>query len=331
MKGIKAYFGIYIRGILMGAADVIPGVSGGTIAFITGIYETLIQSLNEVDLKAFKLLFTFRWKALIHKINGFFLLAMSAGILSAVLSLARLLKYLLEEYPEAVWAFFFGLIVASVLVIAKHIKHWQWPYYISLAVGGVIAWYLTESNVIDTPDTYPYIFFSGVIAIVAMILPGISGSFILVILNKYEYIIDLVSGISLGIKEMVSGAVSGDWQAVSTAWGNTTILPLVIFELGTISGIIGFSKVLNWLFKKYHDLTIALLTGFLVGSLNKVWPWKEVLETKEVRGKIKVIKEQNIFPDQLDSYFAVAVGLAILGFVLVYGMEKYSENKKART
>ena len=330
MNNVKEYSGYLVRGILMGAADVIPGVSGGTIAFITGIYEKLIQSLNEVDLTAFKYLFTLRIRKLIDKINGYFLLVLMIGVFVAVFSLASRIQYLLQNYSEAVWAFFFGLILGSVVVIAKHVKQWKISYILALIIGGTIAWWLSSTNVIRTPDTPLFVFFAGVISIIAMILPGISGSFILVIMDKYRYIIDIVAGISVGLKNMTYGLFSADLEMVGEAWKNTEFMPLLIFELGTLTGIIGFSKVLNWLFEKFHTITIALLTGFLIGSLYKVWPWKVALQWYEdSKGVRHPLIENNILPSDYDRYFVLSIALAAIGFALVYVIELLSEKKKS--
>ncbi len=329
MNKLKGLLGVYVRGIAMGAADVIPGVSGGTIAFITGIHETLINALNEVDMTAVKMLFKFQFKALEKKLNGRFLIALTVGIFTAVLSLARIIKYLLGEYPEAVWAFFFGLIIASIFVIAKEIKQWSAGNIIALVIGAVIAYLLTISDVIKTPNTGIYIYMAGVISIMAMILPGISGSFILVILDKYAYIIDLISSVSTGLKGIISALLSRDTDTAAMHWEAMELMPILIFQMGTLTGIIGFSKVLTWLFKKYYAVTIALLTGFLIGSLNGVWPWKNVLTYyNDSHGNPKPLLEENTLPASYDSYFFLAVILAILGFLIVYFMERYSSKKK---
>ena len=309
----------------MGAADVVPGVSGGTIAFITGIYEKLIRSLNEIDLTAFKYLFTLRFKLLMDKINGWFLLSLLFGVFISVLSLAKGILYLLQNHPISLWSFFFGLIVASAIVVAKKIKA---PFALKniagLLAGILLAYFISSSGIIRTPNTLPYIFGSGIIAIIAMILPGISGSYLLVILDKYQYIIEIISGISTGLKGILLSIVAGDMPAAMTFWNEMELLPILIFEAGTLTGIIGFSKVLYWLLKKHHDITIAVLTGIMIGSLQKVWPWKQTLETYIDRhGEIKPLIEQNVLPQEFGAHFYLAVGLAILGFIIVYLLEKF--------
>ncbi|MFV0377459.1 MAG: DUF368 domain-containing protein [Mangrovibacterium sp.] len=301
-RTLKDYLLITLRGIAMGAADVIPGVSGGTIAFITGIYQELLNSIKSVNLKSLKLLFSGKIAEFWTAINGTFLISLLAGIGISILSLAKLLKYLLDHHPILIWSFFFGLIVASAVYVAKDIKGWTPGTVVSLIVGAVIAWMITVITPAEPNTTYPFIFLSGAIAICAMILPGISGSFILVLMGMYQYIL---------------GAVS-----------NFNIPVIIVFLCGAGIGIVAFSNVLSWLLKKYYNQTIALLAGFMVGSLNKVWPWKQVLDTfTNSHGETVPLVEKNVLPG---NYFALtghdaqlgwAIALAIFGFVLIFAIE----------
>ncbi len=313
----------------MGAADVIPGVSGGTIAFISGIYEKLIKSLNNINLRSVKLLFTGRWKALEEQINISFLLTLILGVFIAAFSLAKFIQYLLHTYEEAVWAFFFGLIIASAVIMFDQVSKWDAKTICSLIIGVGFGYVVTKIPVIKTPDTLIYVYMSGVISIIAMILPGISGSFILLILDKYRYIIDVMSDISSGFKGMASGLVHVNFDQFIAEWQQTNFLPFIIFQLGTLTGILGFSKVLNWLFKKYRDVTIATLIGFMIGSLNKVWPWKNTLSTYTNSKGLEVpLLQENIIPKTFDKYFFVAIMLSIVGFFIVYFLEKISMQKR---
>ena len=244
----------------MGAADVVPGVSGGTIAFITGIYEELIHSIKSFDLEAVKLFFSGKWKSLWNHVNGTFLLAVFGGIFISVISLAKLLEYLLHEYPIHLWSFFFGLILLSSYVVARKVKQWDYPKLAALVIGLGAAFYVTSVTPAQTPDDSWFIMLSGALAICAMILPGISGSFILLLLGKYEFALDAVNEIN--------------------------ITSLLLLGGGAVIGLISFSKLLSWLFKKYHDITIAVLAGFMLGSLNKIWPWKETIESIIVDGEM---------------------------------------------
>ncbi|MBQ7018951.1 MAG: DUF368 domain-containing protein [Bacteroidales bacterium] len=232
----------------MGAADVIPGVSGGTIAFIMGIYAELLDSIKSVNGEALKLLLKGKIGAFWKHINGTFLASLFAGILISVFSLAKLMKYLLEFHPVPLWSFFFGLILASAVYILKGLDKWSIRNIISLLVGVAIGAFICLASPGQTPDALWFIFLSGAIAICAMILPGISGSFILLLLGKYAFVMEAVSTLNIPV--------------------------LVVFAAGACIGIVCFSHFLSWLLKKFYMLTIALLSGFMIGSLLKVWPWK---------------------------------------------------------
>lgn len=301
-RTFKDYALLTLKGMGMGAADVVPGVSGGTIAFITGIYEELINSIKLINLKALKLFFTGKFVEFWKAINGTFLLSVLLGIGISVFSLAKGLEYLLNHYPILVWSFFFGLIVASAIYVARSIKTWNLGTIVSGILGIAIAYFITVISPAEANTAYWFVFVSGMIAICAMILPGISGSFILVLLGMYKFIL---------------GAV-----------GDMNIAVILVFLVGAAIGIIAFSNVLSWLLKKYHNLTIAMLAGFMVGSLNKVWPWKEVTETIIDRhGELKPIAERNILPgtyEQLtghEPWMLAAIVLVIVGFALIFVVE----------
>jgi putative membrane protein len=254
----------------MGAADVVPGVSGGTIAFITGIYEELIDSIRNIGLEALRLFFTGRWKAFWKKINGNFLLAVFAGIFISVLSLARLLEYLLEHEPVLIWSFFFGLVLASSYVVSRKISSWDYARVVALVGGIGIAVYITSVTPTTTTGASWFVILSGGLASCAMILPGISGSFILLLLGKYAFALHAVN--------------------------ERILLDLALLGAGAVTGLILFANLLSWLLRKYHDLTIAVLVGFMIGSLNKIWPWKETLETILMEGRIMPLVEKNRLP-----------------------------------
>lgn len=301
-RTIKEYLVLVLKGMGMGAADVVPGVSGGTVAFITGIYEELIESIKSINLNAVKLFFTGKFVEFWKAINGTFLISVFIGIGISVFSLAKGLEFLLNNYPILVWSFFFGLIVASAIYVSRSIEKWN-PGTIIAGIGGIIVAYLiTVISPAEANTSYWFIFFSGSIAICAMILPGISGSFILVLLGMYKFILEAV--------------------------GNLEIAVILTFLIGAAVGIIAFSNVLSWLLKKYHNITIAVLAGFMVGSLNKVWPWKEVTETfLDRHGEIKPLAERNILPgtfEQITGNDALLLGailLAIVGFALIFIIE----------
>jgi putative membrane protein len=309
---MKKYILLYLKGIAMGAADVVPGVSGGTIAFISGIYEELLSSIKSIDLEAIKLFFTGKWKSFWTKINGTFLVVLLSGIATAIVSTAKLILYLLEHHPILIWSFFFGLVIASAVLVSQKIKTWNALNIISLLIGTGISYYITTISVVaDESTNLAYIFLCGMVAICAMILPGISGSFILLLMGGYHLII---------------GCIKNSVEAVSNAQFVLLIdyfKILGVFGMGCAIGISLFSHVLTWLYKHYHDLVIALLVGFLIGSLNKVWPWKEtLLELKETH-KIDVSVSPFRFAEITghEPMILYAILLAIFGFVLVYGLE----------
>lgn len=285
----------------MGAADVVPGVSGGTIAFIVGIYEELINSIKSINTENLRLLFRGQFRSFWEGINANFLLSIVLGIGISIFSLAKIITYLLVNQPILVWAFFFGLVLASTWFVAKEIKQWQVKTAISFVIGAVLAYYITVATPAETPTHPLFIFLCGAIAICAMILPGISGSFILVLLGKYFYIMEAVKSFRITV--------------------------MLTFMAGAVIGITTFSRVLSFALRRFHDATIALLSGFMLGSLNKVWPWKETIETyTDSHGVVKPLVEQNIAPN---TQVIEAVGLMILGFTLVYALEKLSTRKGA--
>lgn len=298
-RGIKDYGMLMLKGIAMGAADVVPGVSGGTVAFIVGIYEELINSIKSINPTNLKLLYSLRiaefWKA----INANFLLALVSGIAISIFSLAKLITYLLENEPVLVWAFFFGLVLSSTYFVAKTITQWDWKTYLFFVIGTVGAYFITVATPTETPNNLFFIFLCGAIAICAMILPGISGSFILVLLGKYFYIMSAVKSLD--------------------------IVVMLVFICGAFIGITSFSNVLSFLLRRFHNTTIATLAGFMLGSLNKVWPWKETVETYvDSHGHIKPLVEENILPNTL---LWEGIGLMLFGFILVYVLEKISQKK----
>ena len=314
MKRLWNNITVAIKGACMGAADVIPGVSGGTIAFITGIYDQLIGSINSINAEAVKLFFTGKFKEFWKHINGTFLLSLFCGILFSVVALAGLMQYLLESHPIQTWAFFFGLIVASSLFILRGIEGWNLKAVIFLILGIGLGVTVCTLSPTTTPDALWFIFLSGAIAICAMILPGISGSFILLILGKYKFIMEAITGLTTG-------------QAV----GENLVI-LGVFAVGAVCGIIAFSRILNWLLSRYHKQTLLVLAGFIIGSLVKVWPWSNMEaimlaqfpQAPEVLNNLSVEILRNEYYrmlGQVDYQIGSAILFAIIGFSLVTGIE----------
>ncbi len=310
---IKQGFFLYLRGIAMGAADVVPGVSGGTIAFITGIYEELINSIKSFNLQTVKLLFGGKIKEFWKAINGTFLLILFAGIATSILSLAKLIKFGLETYPQFIWSFFFGLIIASAILVAREITTWNYKSILSLVLGTVAAAVITNITPATTPEAYWFVFFSGALAICAMILPGISGAFILLLLGKYAFVLDAVNNRDLTI--------------------------IAIFGAGAAVGIISFSNLLSWLLKKFRDNTIAVLSGFMIGSLGVVWPWKTPIyklsekghEVFTSSGKPVVQGYEHHLPEVIDWNLFVALGLILLGIVTIFGIDRLAKGLSRKT
>lgn len=304
VRGSHDASGLFLRGVCMGAADVVPGVSGGTMAFILGIYEELVDSIRNVARPPL-------WRALLGgrigeafaAINGRFLVAVGAGILTAVLSLARGISWLLRNEPVLLWSFFFGLVLASVLVVGQRIPRWTPALWGALALGTVVAFWLVGLVPAQTTEAAWFIFLSGALAICAMILPGISGSFVLVLLGKYQFILDAVNSRDLAT--------------------------LAVFVSGIAVGIVSFAQVLGYLFRRYHDVTVAVLTGLMLGSLRKVWPWKLDLETRLDRhGEVVPVVQENVLPGSIDGEVAAALALAVLGFAVVLVLERAASRRE---
>lgn len=297
----------------MGAADVVPGVSGGTIAFISGIYQELIDSINGINLSLLKTLKKEGIKAAWKQANASFLLSLLIGIAISVLTFSKIITHLLATKPIMVWSFFFGLIIASILLIWKQITNWKVLSIVALLVGIIITYFITIARPVSSPESYPYLFLSGFIAIIAMILPGISGAFILLLMGSYETVIGTINKFREGLVQM-------NMELLSTA-----LMKLGVFALGAIIGLKAFSKILHWMFDHHKNTTLALLVGFMIGSLNKVWPWKEVLETRiNSHGETVPFIEKSILPHDFngDAQLIIAILLAVLGFLVIYGMEK---------
>lgn len=306
-RNLGQYLLLSLKGMAMGAADIVPGVSGGTIAFITGIYEELIESISNINLEAFKVLKSEGLKSFWKRVNGTFFLFLLLGIGISLVTLATLVSYLLEHHGVLVWSFFFGLIVASIWLIGKTVTEWNWKSILSLVIGGAIAFYISSIQTVATGGGNLFIFISGAIAICAMILPGISGSFILVLLGSYHTVIGAIKE-----KELVT---------------------IGIFAVGCVIGILAFSRLLKFLFHRFKNATIALLTGFMVGALYKVWPWKINIGDKPLvvhsNGKEDWMT-QNVWPNDFvgDNQLGLAILCFVIGLVIIIGMSFFAPKEK---
>lgn len=300
---LKKYLLVGLKGIGMGAADVIPGVSGGTIAFMTGIYEELVGSINSINGTAVKLLFKGKFRDFWKHINGNFLVSVVAGILISIMSLAKLMTYLLNYEPIPTWAFFFGLIVASSVFMLRDIKGWKGKDFVMLVLGIILGVVVCTLSPTQTPDALWFIFLSGAIAICAMILPGISGSFILLILGKYEFMLSTLTKILSGEGVLLDFAV------------------VLVFILGALVGILAFSKFLHWLLARYHRSTLLVLVGFIIGSLVKVWPWSDMETVREAQ----LLREGTLL--EIDMQIPWAIVWALVGAALVTFLEIMAHRK----
>lgn len=319
-RNFLQYILVTAKGLAMGAADVVPGVSGGTIAFISGIYEELIETIHKIDLGFFKIWKKEGFKAAWKQYNLSFLLALFVGVFISIVSLAKLITWLLEFYPILVWSFFFGLVIASIVYVGQQIQSWRPAVVLALIVASVLSYLITIADPTGSPDSIWFLFFAGFVAIIAMILPGISGAFILLLLGAYTSVIGLVTQLGEGVTTFNGSLFLG-------ALGK-----LLVFGLGAILGLKMFSRVLNWMFKHHKNLILAVLTGFMVGALNKIWPWKEVLQYRmnHVGERIPFI-ERSILPQNYDGnpQILYAILFAVIGFLTIFLLEKMAVKKVA--
>jgi len=295
----------FLKGLAMGAADVVPGVSGGTIAFITGIYDTLLESIRRINPRLITIIKEQGIKQAFNHINGGFLIILLSGILTSIFTFARLITWLLDEHPIPIWSFFFGLIIVSVLHMLKQVNKWDITRIASLIFGVFFAYAITVLHPISMEPTQINMLIAGAIAICAMILPGISGSFILLLLGMYTPLL--------------------------MAAKNFDIATLLIFSFGCVLGLLTFSHFLSWLLRKQRDITLIFLTGLMIGTLNKIWPWKEVLTWRtNSSGEQVPLLEQNLSPfafEQLTgspALISYALGAALFGFLSVWALEKFA-------
>lgn len=309
MNHINKYLLTYLKGMAMGAADIVPGVSGGSIALIAGIYQELLDSINSFNGENLRLLVKFQFTEFFKAVNGAFLLSLLLGIMTSIFTLSNLITYLMEEYPIPLWSFFCGLILISAVIILKGITRWDFGVVIALILGTAIAYYITDLPPTSSPDALWFTFIAGAIAICAMILPGISGSFILLVLGKYE----------------------GVLQAVT----DRDFVTLLIFAAGCVVGLLSFSRMITWLLKRFYAVTIALLSGFMLGSMNKLWPWKIVTEYRtSSSGEQKPFLTENILPTNYmaevgqEPKIALALIAFAFGILLVVGIERLADYLK---
>ncbi|ELN6931122.1 DUF368 domain-containing protein [Vibrio navarrensis] len=305
------YLSTFLKGLAMGAADVVPGVSGGTIAFITGIYDTLLESIRRINPSIFRLWKAQGFKAAFKHINGFFLIALFGGVLTSIATLAKLITWMLANHPIPIWSFFFGLILVSVYHILRQVERKDVPRFALLLLGIVFAYSITVLKPLHLEPTSLNVLLAGAIAICAMILPGISGSFILLLIGMYAPVLGAVKNVQLDI--------------------------LGLFLAGCVAGLLTFSHVLSWLLRRFRDFTLMFLTGLMIGTLPKIWPWKETISWRlNSKGEQVPLVQHNLSPFEFESLtsqpsqLGLAIVMALLAFALVLGLEKFAEaNQKS--
>ncbi len=307
---MKEFITNFLKGFAMGSANVIPGVSGGTIALITGIFERLLNSIKSFNTEALKLFFAGKWKAFARHTDLMFLLAVFAGIAASVLSLAKLLKFLFAQYPVFVWAFFFGLVLASIYYVGKTINKISIPAVLFALIGIGIAILIAFGTPSQQNDNFLYLVLCGIVGTCSMILPGLSGSYVLLLMGDYELI----------MIDAVSMLTSQPLEALKI------LLP---FVLGAAVGLIAFAHLLSWIFKRFHDQTIALLTGFILGSLPIIWPWKEQIVTSLKDGNEKITGYNWLMPS-IDTEFFAAILFAALGIAIIIVTETLASRKSKK-
>jgi len=306
LKPIQHCLSLFLKGVGIGSADIIPGVSGGTIALITGIYEELLEAIQAFDMTAFRLLKKGQFKALWQHLHGTFLLPLLAGIGLSLATTAQLVTYLLVHYPIQTWSFVGGLLLIAACTVYQQIKQWHLRTLLVSLGGLVLAYSLTQTAPLHTPNTNWFIGLAGGIAVCALLLPGISGSFMLLLLGKYAFMLHALKDFKLSI--------------------------LVPFSLGGVVGLLGYSRLIAWLLRQHHDNTVALLAGFMLGSLNTVWPWKQLCDPLAL-GHSRLLVAQNLSPLQFqaayhqDPLVPQALLWMGLGMLLVVGMERHARSK----
>ena len=295
------YIIYFLKGMAVGLANIIPGVSGGTIALITGIFERLINSIKSFGITSIKLLLKGKFKEFVDKTDLYFLITLFAGVIVAIVLLAKIFDYLFSQYPVYIWAFFFGLILASVYFVGRTIEKWRFSVILSFIIGTAVAVAFTFLTPATQNSSFIYLFLCGVVAVCSMILPGLSGSFVLILMGNYQLVaIDAINNRDLNI-----------------------IIPVLI---GAVVGLVAFSHIISWVFKRYKDQTISTLTGFILGSLGIIWPWKTPIE--ELFGeKLKVVG-YNYFIPELNLEFIIAIAIMLFGILSIWILERSAENKE---
>lgn len=326
---------LILKGLGMGAANKVPGVSGGVVAFVAGFYEEFIYSLKKVNKKAFALLLNGRFKSFYRYINGRFLSLLFFGMIVSYFSVSRVLDYLIRHYELFVWSVFFGMIIGSIYYIYKDFNDWNYKTYTSLAIGIILGVSISFLNPAKENDNLWFVFFCGIISVSGMTLPGFSGSFILILLGNYVLLlVDSVNALS----DTVSEIITGDFSFISNHQRLRTLKVLVVFTLGSVTGLVTFSHVLSYILKHYKSITLSAIIGFIIGSLGVVWPWKETIYKLHDNGQFlldsrgeKIIENYNRYKPELTSETYYAIAFILLGIAIVLALEWYGKKTRKIT
>ena len=331
-RALKDRIFLVVKGLAMGAANKVPGVSGGVVAFVAGFYEEFIYSLQRVNKTAFKLLFNARFKSFYQYINGKFLGLLFLGMVVSYFSVSKLLDYLIEHYELYVWSTFFGMILGSIYYITKDFKGWNKKTIIALILGTILGISISFLDPATENDNLFFVFLCGIISVSGMTLPGFSGSFILIILGNYVLL--LVDAVN-ALYDTASDIIQGNFDFIYNAARVRLLKVLTVFTLGSVVGLVSFSHILNYILKHYKNITIATIAGFIVGSLGVVWPWKKTIYKindegtyiLDSTGKQIVANYQRYFPD-LNSETYIAIAYIALGILIVLGLEWYGQRTR---
>ncbi|WP_458629215.1 DUF368 domain-containing protein [Winogradskyella sp. PC D3.3] len=331
-RALKDRVFLVIKGLAMGAANKVPGVSGGVVAFVAGFYEEFIYSLQRVNKTAFKLLFNARFKSFYRYINGKFLSLLFLGMIVSYFSVSKLLDYLIIHYELYVWSTFFGMILGSIYYISKDFKEWNRTTLLALVLGAIAGISVSFLDPATENDNLFFVFFCGIISVSGMTLPGFSGSFILILLGNYVLL--LVDSVN-ALNDTIFDLFSGDFEFIHNAYRIRLLKVLAVFTLGSVTGLVTFSHILNYILKNYKFITLATIMGFIIGSLGVVWPWKETIYKTNSEGIIildstgkQIISNYQRFLPELNTQTYIAIVYIALGILIVLGLEWYGKRTR---
>lgn len=331
-RTLKDRIFLVIKGLAMGAANKVPGVSGGVVAFVAGFYQEFIYSLQRVNKTAFKLLFNGRFKSFYRYINGRFLSLLFLGMVVSYFSISKILDYLIDHYELYVWSTFFGMILGSIYYISKDFKEWNRTTLLSLTLGAIVGISISFLDPATENDNLFFVFFCGIISVSGMTLPGFSGSFILILLGNYVLL--LVDSVN-ALYDTMFDIFSGNFEFIHNEVRIRLLKVLVVFTLGSVTGLVTFSHILNYILKHYKNITLATIMGFIIGSLGVVWPWKETIYKTNAEGSLildstgkQIIANYQRFLPEFNTQTYIAIAYIALGILIVLGLEWYGQRTR---